>query len=63
MNFEKRRRDVDRVDESEIVPNRHVFVSIVGREIEEKVPLKPPTTSPLTISSVSSTECQIYIFT
>ena len=24
--------------ESEIVPDRHVFVSIVGQEIEEKVP-------------------------
>ena len=52
MNFEKRRREVDRVDESEIVPNRQVFVSIVGQEIEEKVPLKPPATSPLTISCV-----------
>ena len=26
------------MDKSEIVQDRHVFVSIVGREIEEKVP-------------------------
>ena len=32
-----RRQEVDRVAESKIVPNRHVFVSIFGREIEEKV--------------------------
>ena len=32
---------MERVDESEIVLNRHVFVSIVGREIKEKVSLKP----------------------
>ena len=36
-NFENLRQEVERVAESEIVPNRHVFVSIVGREIEEKV--------------------------
>ena len=35
MNFEKLRGGVDRVDESEIVPNWRV--SIVGQEIEEKV--------------------------
>ena len=62
MNFEKRRREVDRVDESKIFPNMHVFISIVGQEIEEKVPLEQPVTSPLTISCVSSTECQMYIF-
>ena len=62
MNFEKLRREVNRMDESEIVPNWRVFVSIVGREIEERLLLKPPATSPLTISCVLSTECQIYIF-
>ena len=36
--FKKSRREVDRVDKSEIVPDRHAFVSIVGREIKEKVP-------------------------
>ena len=40
MNFEKRWWGVDHVDESEIVPNWHVLVFIVSREIEEKVPLK-----------------------
>ena len=40
MNFEKCRREFDHMDESEIFPNRHIFVSIVGQEIEEKVPLK-----------------------
>ena len=40
MNFENRQQEVERVDESEIVPNRYIFVSIVGQEIEEKVPLK-----------------------
>ena len=45
-----------------IVPNHQIFVSIVCREIEEKVPLKPPASSPLTISCVSSTECQIFFF-
>ena len=40
------------MDESEIVLNRHVFVSIFGQEIEEMVPLKRPETSPLTISCV-----------
>ena len=34
------------MDESEISPNRHVIVSIVGREIEEKVPLKPLILTP-----------------
>ena len=29
------------MDESKIAPNQHVFVSIVGQEIKEKVPLKP----------------------
>ena len=37
-NFKKSRREVDRVDKSEIVPDRHIFVFIVGQEIEEKVP-------------------------
>ena len=37
MNFEKRRQEVDRVAESEIVPKRNVFVPIVGQEIKEKV--------------------------
>ena len=32
-----RRQDVDRVAESKIVPNRHVFIHIFGREIKEKV--------------------------
>ena len=32
-----RRQAVERVAESEIVPNRHVFVSIFGQEIKEKV--------------------------
>ena len=32
-----RRQEVERVNESEIVPNRHVIISIFGREIEEKV--------------------------
>ena len=50
------------MDESEIVLNRHDLVSIVGQEIEEKVPLKPPETSPLTISCVSSTNFQIKRF-
>ena len=30
-------QDVERVDESKIVPNRHVFVLIVGQETEEKM--------------------------
>ena len=34
------------MDESEIVPNGHVFVSVVGRENEEKVPLKPLILAP-----------------
>ena len=37
MNFEIRRREVERVDEPQLSPSRNVFVSIVGREIEEKV--------------------------
>ena len=37
-NFKENQWEVDCVDKSEIVPDRHVFVSIVGREIEEKVP-------------------------
>ena len=40
IDFKKRRRGVDHVNEFEIVPNRHVLVFIVSREIEEKVPLK-----------------------
>ena len=62
MTFKKCWREVNRADETEIVLNQQVFASIVGRETEEKVPLKPLETSPLTISCVSSTECQIYIF-
>ena len=62
MTFEKRWHEVKRADESEIVLNQQVLVFIVGQEIEEKVPLKPPATSPLTISCISSTECLIYIF-
>ena len=31
------RQEVERMAESEIVPNRHVFISIFGQEIEEKV--------------------------
>ena len=50
------------MDESEISPNRRVFVSIAGQEIGEKVPFKLPSTSPLTIFCVLSTECQIYNF-
>ena len=34
------------MDESEIVPNWHVFFSIVGREIEEKVPFNPLILTP-----------------
>ena len=33
----ERRQEVERVDESEIVPNRHVLFSIFGREIKENV--------------------------
>ena len=40
-NSKKIRREVDHVEESEIVPNRYVLVFIASREIEEKVPLKP----------------------
>ena len=46
MNFEHPRRGVDHVDESEIVPNRHILVFIVSREIEEKLPLKPLILTP-----------------
>ena len=35
-----RRQEVERVAESKIVPNRHVFVSILGGEIEENVEKK-----------------------
>ena len=28
------------MDESEIIPNWHIIVSIVGQEIDKKVPLK-----------------------
>ena len=31
------RHEVERVAESEVAPNRHVFVSVFGRETEEKV--------------------------
>ena len=51
------------MDESEIFLNRHVLVSIVGLEIEEKAPLKPLATSPLTISCVLGKEYQKYILT
>ena len=34
------------MDESEIVPNGHVFIYVVGREIEEKVFLKPLILAP-----------------
>ena len=37
INFENRGQEVERVAESEIVLNRHVFISIFGQEIEEKV--------------------------
>ena len=37
MIFKNRRQEVERVVESEIVPNRHVFVSSFGQEIKEKV--------------------------
>ena len=37
MNFEKRRLAVERMAESKIVPNGHVFVSIFVWEIEEKM--------------------------
>ena len=46
------RLEVERVDESEIFLNRHAFFFIFGWEIEEKVPFKPPSTSPLTIPLV-----------
>ena len=54
--------EVECVDESKISLNQHVFVSIVGWEIEIKLRFKPPETSPMTISCVSGTECQIYIY-
>ena len=47
MNFKNRRREVERVDEPEIVPNWHVFVPIVGQETEENMPLKPLILTPL----------------
>ena len=37
MNFENSLRKVERMAESKIFPDRSVFVSIVGREIKEKV--------------------------
>ena len=37
MNFKNRRHEVECVAESEIFPNRRIFVCIVGWEIEEKV--------------------------
>ena len=37
---------MERVDESEIVPNVQVLVSIVGQEMEEKVPPKPLILTP-----------------
>ena len=48
------------MDESEVAPNWHVFVSIFVQETKENMPFKPPATSPLAISCVSRTECQIY---
>ena len=58
-----RRREVECMDESKIYLNWNVSFYIVGREIKEKAPFKPPATSPLTISCVSSIECQILTFT
>ena len=46
MDLRNSWREVEHVDESEISPNRNVFVSIDGREIEEKVPLKPLILTP-----------------
>ena len=34
------------MDESEIIPNWRVFVSVVGREIEENAPLEPLMLTP-----------------
>ena len=34
--YKNRRQEVERVAEYKIVPNRHVFISIFGREIKEK---------------------------
>ena len=34
------------MDESEIVPNHHLFVSIVGQETKEKVPFNPLIPTP-----------------
>ena len=48
MNMKNRRREVDHMAESEIFLNRHVFVSIVGQEIEEKVSFKPLILTPPT---------------
>ena len=59
------RREVECVDESEIFSNRHVFISIVGQEIEERVPFKPLATSPLTVSFlfvVSRVQSAKYIY-
>ena len=46
MNLEKHRRELNYVDKSKILPHRHDLVSIVGREIKEKVPLKPLILTP-----------------
>ena len=46
INFKNFWQEVERVDESEIVPNRRVVVSVVSQEIEEKVPLKPLILTP-----------------
>ena len=37
IDFENRLHEVERVAQSEKVPNWHVFVSIFGQEIEEMV--------------------------
>ena len=37
MNIGNRRQKVERVPESETVPNRRVLVSVVGRVIKENV--------------------------
>ena len=51
------RREVERVAESEIGPNRHIFVSIVGREIGEKVPFNRSYWHPLRKSSTIAFRC------
>ena len=36
-NFENRRKELERVAESEIVLHRHIFISITGRGIKENI--------------------------